>query len=74
MMDLQVWKQRREEMMHEAQQNRLAKVLRDSRKRRGAGRVSALVWELNRAAGRLRIPLKSLKRAMTKEQIQRSKL
>jgi len=36
MMDLQVWKQRREEMMHEAQQNRLAKVLRDSRKRRGA--------------------------------------
>ena len=54
MMDFQIWKQRGEEMMREAEQNRLAKALRDSRKRRGSGRVSALAWELNRAAGRLR--------------------
>jgi hypothetical protein len=54
MMDFQIWKQRGEEMMREAEQNRLAKALRDSRKRRGSGTVSALAWELNRAAGRLR--------------------
>jgi hypothetical protein len=54
MMDFQTWKQRHEEMMREAEQNRLGKALRDSRKRRGSVRVSALTWELNRAAGRLR--------------------
>jgi hypothetical protein len=53
MMDLQVWKQRREEMSREVEQNRLAKELRASRERRGSGRVSAPVWELRRAAGRL---------------------
>jgi hypothetical protein len=37
MTDLQVWKQRHEEMMHEARQNRLAEALRDARERRGAG-------------------------------------
>jgi hypothetical protein len=37
MMDLELWKQRREELMHEAKQNRLARALRDPRKRRGAG-------------------------------------
>ena len=68
MMDLQVWKQRREEMMREAEQNRLAKALRDSRKkRRGAGRAwtlaRALAWELKRIAGRLLKRLRSLKRA-----------
>jgi len=35
--DLQVWKRRREETMDEAQQNRLAKVLLDFCRRRGAG-------------------------------------
>jgi hypothetical protein len=30
MMDLQIWNQRREELMHEAQQDRLAKALRES--------------------------------------------
>jgi hypothetical protein len=54
MMDLQIWKQRREEMMREAEQDRLAKALRNSRKRRGAGRTSSLAWELKRIAGRLR--------------------
>jgi MFS family permease len=37
MTDLQVWKQRREEMMREAQQGRLAKALRESRKGRRVG-------------------------------------
>jgi hypothetical protein len=53
MFDLEVWKQRREEMVREIEQNRLAKALRDSRRRRGAGRVSALAWELKRIVGRL---------------------
>ena len=53
MFDLEVWKQRREEMVREVEQNRLAKALRDSRRRRGAGRVSALAWELKRIVGRL---------------------
>ncbi len=54
MMDFQIWKQRREEMMREAEQNRLARALRGSRKRRSSGRVSALAWELKKIAGRLR--------------------
>jgi hypothetical protein len=61
MMDFQTWKQRHEEMMGEAEQNRLAKALRNSRKRRGSGPVSTLAWELNRAVGRLRKLLKYLK-------------
>ena len=63
MMNLEVWKKNREEMMREAEQNRLAEVLRNSRKRRGANQVSALAWELRRASGRLRKLLRSLKRA-----------
>ncbi len=63
-MDLQIWKQRHEEMMREVEQNRLAKALRESRKRRGTeGRASFLVWELKRIAGRLLKLLRSLKRA-----------
>ena len=63
MMDLQIWEQRRKEMLREVEQNRLAKALRDSRKRRGAGRTSSLAWELKRIAGRLLKRLRSLKRA-----------
>ncbi len=48
--------------MREAEQNRLAKALRDSRKRRGSGRTSALAWELKRIAGRLRKLLRSLRK------------
>ena len=65
-MDLQVWKQRREEMVREVEQNRLAKALRESRKKRRTGannRASSLVWELKRGAGRLLKLLRSLKRA-----------
>lgn len=53
MMDFEIWRQRREEMMREAERNRLAKALRDSRKQRGSGRASSLAWELKRIAGRL---------------------
>jgi hypothetical protein len=62
MMDYQVWKQHHEEMVREAEQNRLAKALRKSRKRHGASRVSYLTWELNRVAGRLLKFLRTLKR------------
>jgi hypothetical protein len=54
MMDLEIWKERREELMREADQARLAKALRDYRKRRGAGLASSLAWEIKRMAGRLR--------------------
>ncbi len=53
MMDFETWKQRREEMLREAEQNRLAKALRHSRKRRGSDRTSSPVWELKRIGGRL---------------------
>jgi hypothetical protein len=59
-MDFRIWMQHREETMREAEQNRLAKALRDSRKRRGPGRVSGLAWDLERIAGRLRKLLRTL--------------
>ena len=62
MMDFETWKQRREEMMREAEQNRLAKALRESRKRSGANRASFLAWELKRVTGRLLKLLRFLKR------------
>ena len=52
MMDSQLWKQRREEMLREVERNRLVKALRATSKRR-AGRRSALAWEMKRYAGRL---------------------
>ena len=59
MMDYQIWKQRCVELMREAQQDRLAKALRDTRKLRGgtgeaSSLASSLVWEIKRIAGRLR--------------------
>ena len=50
-MDFKIWKQRHEEMMREAERNRLAKALRS--RASGAGRASPLAWELKRGAGRL---------------------
>ena len=52
MMDFQLAKRRREEVMREVELNRLAKALRAARKRR-TGRGSAVVWEMKRHAGRL---------------------
>ncbi len=50
MMDLQFAKQRREELLREAEMNRQVKALLATGKRR-AGRRSALAWELKRHAG-----------------------
>ena len=63
MFDFEIWKQHGEEMMREVEQNRLAEALRDSRKRRGSGRVSSPVWELKRIVGRLLKLLRNLRNA-----------
>ncbi len=60
MMSLELAKQRREELLREAEMRRQAKALRATRKRRD-GRRSALVWEMKRYAGRF---LKLLRRAL----------
>jgi len=52
MMSLELAKQRREELLREAELNRRAKAVRATRKRRD-GRRSALVWEVKRHAGGL---------------------
>ena len=57
MMDVKVWRQRREGMMREAQQDRLAQALRDSRKRRDAGQSLSPIWKIRRRTDRLRNPL-----------------
>ena len=63
MMDFQLAKQRREEVMREVELNRRAKALRATRKRR-EGRRSALVWEMKRQAGRLlKVLLRTLRNA-----------
>ena len=61
-MDFEIWKQRREEMMREAQQNRPAKALRESPKRRDPRRASPLACEPKRVTGRLLKLLRALKR------------
>lgn len=53
MMDFDAWRQRHEEMVREAEQDRLAKVLRAGRTTR-AGRMFLLGWELRRMVGVLR--------------------
>jgi hypothetical protein len=62
MMNLQLVKQRREEMLGEVELNRQAKALRAAGKGR-AGRRSALVWEMKWHAGRLLKLLGTLKNA-----------
>jgi len=61
MMDLNVWRQRRGEMVREVEQNRLAKVLRAGRKTLGR-RVFLLAWESRRVAGLLLKFSKTLKK------------
>ena len=63
MFDFETSKQHREEMMRKVEQDRLAKALRDSRKRRGSGRVSSPLWELKRIVGRLLKLLRNLRNA-----------
>jgi len=52
MMSLELAKQRREEIVREAEKNRLARALRAGRKTRGKHTFS-LMWELRRIAGLL---------------------
>jgi hypothetical protein len=58
MMDFRIAKQRREEMPRKAEKVRLAKALREARKR-GGSRRAALTWELKGYAGRLAKLLKT---------------
>jgi hypothetical protein len=52
MMDSQLRKQRRQDMLREVERNRLVKALWVTRRRR-TGRRSTLVWEMKRQAERL---------------------
>ncbi len=60
-MSLEPAKQRREELLGEAERNRLVKALRAARKRH-AGRRSVLVWETKRYVMRLLKLLRTLKK------------
>jgi len=60
LMSLELAKQRREELLREAELRCRAKALRATRKRRD-GQRSTLVWEIKRQAGRL---LKLLRRTL----------
>lgn len=51
MNELQVWRQRREELLREAEINRLARIARRDRKE--SGWITALGWELQRYGGRI---------------------
>jgi hypothetical protein len=62
MIDIQLVKLRRDELLGEAELNRQAKALRAAGKGR-AGRRSALVWEMKWHAGRLLKFLGTLKNA-----------
>jgi hypothetical protein len=64
MMDLQELKRRHEEMLREAELNRLKKALRANRKGSATPRwVSTVAWELVRAAGLLRKFFRATKNA-----------
>jgi hypothetical protein len=55
MMSMEVFEQRREEMLREAELNRLKKMLRADRKGTIASRwASTVAWEVTRAVGLLR--------------------
>jgi hypothetical protein len=62
MMDSQIWKQRREELLRDVGRNRLVKALRATRKR-CTGWRSALIWEIKRQAGCLLKHLRVLRNA-----------
>ena len=61
MMSLELAKQRREELLREAELSRQAKALRAARKRRDGRRSTLVVWEMKRYAGVL---LKLLRRTL----------
>jgi hypothetical protein len=63
MMDLQVFRQRREEMLYEAELGRVAST--DRKRRRGL----TLAWELERVAGRLLKPLRRSQEILIARQV-----
>jgi hypothetical protein len=62
LMDSQLWKQRREEVMCEVELNRRATALRTTHKQ-GDGRSAALVWEMKKQAEGLLTFLRALRNA-----------
>jgi hypothetical protein len=62
MMNYELWKQRHEELLREAEMNRQGKALLATGKRR-ASRRSALAWELKMHAGVLLKRLRTLRNA-----------
>jgi hypothetical protein len=64
MMSMEVLEQRREDMLREAELNRLKKVLRAHRKGPIASRwASTVAWEVTRAVGLLRKSFRTPKKA-----------
>ncbi len=64
MLSMEVLEQRREEMLREAELNRLKKVLRADRKRSiASGWVATVAWEVTRALGLLRKSFRTPKNA-----------
>ena len=64
MMSMEVLEQRREQLVREAELNRLKKVLRADRKGSiASGWVSTVAWEVTRAVGLLRKPFRTPKDA-----------
>lgn len=49
--ELQIWRQRHEELLHEAEIERLARAIRPDREKFRP--LPALVWELQRCGGRI---------------------
>jgi hypothetical protein len=62
MMSFELAKQHHEELLREAELSRQAKVLREARKR-DAGRITLLAWEIKRHAGCLLKFLRTLRKA-----------
>ena len=64
MMSMEVLEQRREEMLREAELNRLKKLLRADRKGPiASGWASRVAWEVTRAVGLLRKSFRTTKNA-----------
>lgn len=63
--EFKTWRQRHEELLREAEMNRLAKAVRSGRKRRSRP-FPALGWELRRYGGRLSNLLRALRQFNTK--------
>jgi hypothetical protein len=63
LMSLELAKQRREELLREAELSHQARALRVTRGRRAGRWLSALVWEITRHAGRLLKILRTLRNA-----------